>query len=449
MGRKSLSDEEIHLLFTSPEQYAFQKGIALQSAKVLKCTYKRKLKKELVSMERGEQPFEKDEMDRVRELLENFQEAGFPVSPEDAPMVKKIQMHEMGYTDADGEAHTHLQRNVELRPGFDTEEANLYFPPAVAAEITPSDREVPDRPYKSIFVFSDAQIDFRRIIDPRTNEMELMPIHDERALKIAQMVCRDMQPDEIWNAGDTVDLSGLSRFAPDSDHFHKTIGPSLQRVHDFYAQLRADNPNARIIEVDSNHNTRLRDFVLKNFPQAHDLYRPGQEEGEYPIMTYPYLANLKAVEVEWISGYGAAEHIHGDQYYEEVDGRTIPKPPIVMRHGRETSSNGTTASKVYKNNPEELSLQGHDHDPQQYIRRNRMGQIVGAVIVPPLCGVDGEVPGYHSAVDDRNRPVVNRQTWTQGWVEIRDYEGDYELRTLYIRDGKATRDGKEYDGNEA
>jgi hypothetical protein len=396
-------------------------------------------------MERGEHPFNPEEKERVKELLRDFEEHGFPVNEEDADNVHKIQMHEMGYTDEEGNPGTQLQRNVELRfkPNETGEE---YLPPAVPADITPSKRKRQETDHKDLFVFSDAQIDFRRIIDHRTNEMELIPVHDPRAIRLAQMICKDLQPDKIINLGDTIDLASLSRFKPDSDHFHKTLGPSFQEVHDMYAQFRADNPDADIIEVDSNHNTRLRDFVLKNFPQIYDMYRPGEEE-EYPIMTYPALANLGHLGVQWISGYGAAEYIHGDEYYEEIDGRTVPKPLLTFRHGTETSPNGTTASKIYKNRPETHNVQGHNHNAETYRRANRLGQHIGSIVVPPLCKTTGEVSGFHSAVSDKNRPVHYQENWTQGVLHIIDHDGEYEFNQITFRDGKAYYQGKEYDGN--
>ncbi len=387
-------------------------------------------------------------LQRTEELLQDFQEAGLPVDPADAPNVKSIRLWTQHSVDREtGEPVQSINRYINYDPSGKNDD-DEYFPPAEPANIRPTRRKKKtDRDEKHIFVFSDAQMDFRRVIDPRTNEMELIPTHDPRAIRLAHLICADLQPDEIWNAGDTMDLAALSRFKPDSDHFHKTIGPTLQAIHNMYAQFRADNPDAKIVEVDSNHNTRLRDFILKYFPQAYDLYRPG-EESEFPVMSYPYLANFSALEIEWISGYGAAQYTYGEDYYEEIDGRMHPKPPLVLRHGTETSNNGQTAGKIYRNNPNAIAVQGHDHDPQQYFRTNHIGQRVGAIIVPPLCKTTGEVSSYHSAVDDKNRVVPTQETWTQGAVHIVDHGGEYEFNTIFFRNGIAHYRGKTYDANE-
>lgn len=182
-------------------------------------------------------------------------------------------------------------------------------------------------------------------------------------MRVGRMICKDVRPDEIINLGDTVDLAALSRFQPDSDHYHRTVGPSFQRIHDYYGELRADNPKAKITEVDSNHNTRLKKFMLKNAPSLYGMRRAGTDD-EYPVMTYPYLANLQAVQVDWVSGYEAAEYLYGTEYN---------KPPIVFKHGQTVVSSGSTAAKESKENPETHVVRGHSHRIESHYRTTRAG----------------------------------------------------------------------------
>lgn len=313
-------------------------------------------------------------------------------------------------------------------------DASEPFPPAVPAKITPSRRKPVERDYESIFVFSDAQIDYRRVMNYETGQDELVPLHDERAMKLARYICRDLQPNYIVNLGDTVDLSGLSRFKPDSDHFHRTMGPSFQRVHDYYAELRADNPSARIIEVDSNHNTRLRDFVLKNMPQLHGMKRAGETD-DYPVMTYPYLANLNKLGVEWYSGYGSAEFQYADD--------------LAFMHGTMASAGSSTAAKLSRVNPDRNVVQGHAHRAESHHRTTRRGKILGAYVVGALCRSDGVVPSYHSAVDDMGAPVHYQENWQSGAMHVRDYgDGIYQFDHILFHGDRAFYDGKEYRGSD-
>jgi hypothetical protein len=262
----------------------------------------------------------------------------------------------------------------------------------------------------------------------------LEPIHDERALSVGALLCKDLQPDEIINLGDTVDLASISRFSPDSDHFHRTIGPSFQRVHDYYAQLRADTPWAKITEVDSNHNTRLKNFVLKYAPSMYGVQRAG-EENEYPVLSYPFLANLGKLSIDWVSGYGAAEYVYGLEY---------DKPPIIFKHGNSAVSAGSTAAKESKENPEVNVVRGHTHRIETLYRTTRSGNYLASVICGVMCRTTGEVPSYHSAVDDHGAPVKYQENWQTGVLVIHDYEGDYQFDHVPIRNGVAHYNGKEY-----
>jgi hypothetical protein len=248
------------------------------------------------------------------------------------------------------------------------------------------------------------------------------------------MICKDVKPDLIVNLGDTVDLSSLSRFSPDSDHFQRTLGPSFQRAHNYYAELRSDNPDAEIIEVDSNHNTRLASFVKNQAPQFYGMYRVGEDQ--YPLMSYGYLANLAHVGVKWISGYPAAEYVYGEEYN---------KPPIVFKHGKITNSGGSTAKSESNKNPETHIVRGHTHATEMVFRTNRAGDYLASIVLGVMCKTTGEVPGYHTAVNDENRVVKTQENQQQSVLVIRDYEGDYAWEHVMINRGVAHYQGRRYE----
>lgn len=298
---------------------------------------------------------------------------------------------------------------------------------ASPAKITPTRRKSVDRDYKTIFVFSDLQAGYRRVMDYDTKEDLLLPLHDERAMKVARFICRDLQPETIVNLGDTYDAAEFSRFAPDSTHFHNVTAPTLQRIHNYYGELRADNPNARIVEVDSNHNVRLDKAVLGNLPQLADFTRPGDNKR---MLTYEYMTNLDHVGVEFVSGYGAAEFEYSDD--------------LAFMHGTIASKAGT-ARKLSAENPDRNVVQGHAHRVERYYRTDRRGRPLGAFVVGALCKTDGTVPSYHNGVAHDNMPVHYQEDWQQSVMVVKDYgDGHYQFDDVIIIDGKAHYDGKEY-----
>lgn len=352
----------------------------------------------------------------------------------DGHLVSQIDgWYEVVTKNNEGEAEVHrlYKHSTKARPL--PQDASETYTQAAPARITPSRRKVPQRDHKRLFVFSDAQIDYRRLPSG-----ELEPIHDERALRVARLICRDFQPDEIINLGDTVDLAALSRFDPDSNHFQRTIGPAFQRVHDMFSEYQADNPNAKITEVDSNHNTRLKKHFLRNSPDLYGFQRPGDPD-EFPMFTYPYMINGRHFNLNWVSGYGAAEYVYGEEY---------DKPPIVFKHGTTAVSNSSTAAKESRENPETHVVRGHSHRTETAHRTTRSGHYLASIVVGALCRIDGAVPSYHSAVDDHGGVVKHQENWQNSVLLIHDYDGDYEFQHVMIRDGKAHFNGKLYDGNE-
>lgn len=330
---------------------------------------------------------------------------------------------EMLYKDNEGEGHIETLHKYE----FDRNNLEMFedWKPATPARITPSRRKPIERDHKLILAFGDMQVDFRRMEDN-----SLVPLHDVGAIEAFQSLARDIRPDELINLGDTVDLSSLSRFNKDSDHFYRTLGPSFQYVHDFYAQLRADNPETKITEVDSNHHKRLTDFVLKQIPDFYGLRQPGTD-GKYPIFTYPYLANLEHVGVDWAGGYGAAEYRYADD--------------LSFIHGTLAGKNASVAYRLSKANQDRNIVQGHAHSMEMYYRTNRVGKYLGAMVVGALCRTDGIVPSYWSSIDEQGTPLHYQENWQNSVLATEDYgDGDYRFYQIPIVNGVIRYKGKEY-----
>jgi len=325
----------------------------------------------------------------------------------------------------------------EIPNGGQPSELDIY-PRAESARITPTRRKRAERIAKLILVYGDGQVGFRRIINPRTQEQELLPLHDEAAHNIIKQLNADLQPETTVNLGDFADFPEFSRFDPQDDHFHKTLTASMQYIHDFYAQMRADNPEAEHVEVDSNHAIRPRRMILKNLPGYYDFYRPGEE---YPAGTYYSMANLEPLDIDFISGYGAAEYVYGEEY---------DAPPIVFKHGNHSSSTpGGTVRKEMQQNPEVNVIRGHGHKDEEVRHTTRQGWQLFYRQLGSTCLNRSNVPGYHSSISDQNRVVANQQDHQNSLLVIEDYQnGYYNINHINVMDGVAHYDGKTYDGHE-
>lgn len=310
--------------------------------------------------------------------------------------------------------------------------------PATPAKITPTRRKAIQRASKLILVYGDAQIDYRRYIDPVTDEQELIPLHNEAMLDVIQQINADYMPETTVNLGDMADMAALSRFDPDSNHFHQTMSMSMQRVHDFYAQLVANNPKGKHVEVDSNHAIRPKKTILKQVPGLHNFVLPGEQ---YPLLSYARLANLGKLGIHFVAGYGNAEYVYGAEY---------EKPPIVFKHGTSHSSSpGATVRKEMSENPEINIVRGHGHRHEEVRRTMRNGWQLFYLMLGSSCLNRGPVPGYASSVDDFGRPVANQNPHQNTIAMIEDtMDGNYNITTLNVINGKTTYNGKEYRGNE-
>ena len=309
------------------------------------------------------------------------------------------------------------------------------FEPATPAKITPTRKKRIERIGQQILVFGDSQIGYHRLYDEDGNDY-LQPTHSEEALSVLTQINAHERPDYVVNLSDTVDLAEFGRFDPQSDSFHRTLSPAFQRAHDLYAQLRADNPDARLIEVDSNHTTRVNKNLMKKMPEMYGFTLPGED---YPLMSYYRLANLGQLDVEFYAGYGAAEYVHGEEYCS---------PPIVFKHGVATSSNpGATVRKEASQNPTVHVVRGHGHSFEQIQQTTRDGQVLTYMQLGTTCDTKGSVPSYHSAMDDFGHPVHNQENWQQQLLMIEDFEdGTYNFNVIDIIDGIARFRGVTYDG---
>jgi len=357
------------------------------------------------------------------------------------------------YKDNDGVAHmVHMRRvSVKTRPRPRLEDSPLQ--PIEPPKMPKSRLKPVSRDHKVIYVVGDAQIGYRRIHPERPP----MPLHDEVAISAAVALAKHLRPDVVVDLGDTTDFAELSRFAPDADHFQRTLEPSLRRTQQFYADLTEVTPHAKRVIVDSNHTKRLGDYTKRNSPEFYNLTRQGDE---YPVLSYPGLLNLDKLGVseddkgwKFLGGYGGAVY----RYNGEADDFEQPEDEfgyedLAFMHGNfSVGGGGSTAAKLgrFRDNVDRNIVQGHAHRIESQYHTDRRGRKFGAFVCGALCHVDGRIPSYYSSINEKNVPNTYYENWQNGVMVIRDYgDGNYVFDQVPINNGVIYYEGKQFVGLE-
>ena len=270
-----------------------------------------------------------------------------------------------------------------------------------------------DDEVERLLIVPDLQGGFRKFEDG-----VLEPTHSEEAVDVMLQIVRDLQPDRIVMNGDNLDFPTLSKHKQEH-YFKNTLQPAVNYVHQLLALMRAAAPNAKIVYLAGNHEQRLEDFIERRAPELYELVQAGSDER---VMTVPFLLNLKALGVEYISGYSAAEYYISDA--------------VKIIHGTKAKSNTSTVAGLARTESETV-VQGHSHREEvaMYTRkRRRLGKTVGELIVAAsfgtLASIKGRVPSYGSAVNDRGKPVDHVENWQNGLGYMEVYRATGRLALM-------------------
>jgi hypothetical protein len=172
---------------------------------------------------------------------------------------------------------------------------------------------------------------------------------------------------------------------------------------------------------------------MKKMPEMYGFTLPGEE---YPLMTYYRLANLAPLRVDFISGYGGAEYVYGEDRQ------------IVFKHGTHSSSNpGATVRKEAAQNPTTHVVRGHGHSYEHIIQTDRTGYDLHYIQLGTTCETTGAVPSYHSSINDMGRPNKRQENWSNQALWIEDFgNGIYNFNAIDIVGGVARFRERIYDG---
>lgn len=334
-----------------------------------------------------------------------------------------------GYAkDANGEIQTVDLTSITYRPDVTDAEIPSFISQAAPTVVRPSKARPRARTNQLLADIPDLQYGYRRLPDGT-----LLPTHNPDAMDVTLQLIKDAQPNQIILGGDELDLPELSHFPPDSRHFVDTLQTSIDGLHKFFAQLRADNPNARIRNVDSNHIKRMGSFMLQHALPLFGVRRANMPD-DWPVMSYAHLLRLDELGIEWESGYPAAEMRINDR--------------LTTIHGDRSNARGSTAAQ-YLSFRENSLLFHHTHRAESLERTMPSGRRLQAFSFGALTGNEGATPSHGSAVSDKGDVVTHRMNWQTGMGFVEFDEGDKPFQPHAIsidpQEGHVARwNGKDY-----
>lgn len=277
--------------------------------------------------------------------------------------------------------------------------------------------------WRTAVVWPDTQIGYYRAFDE-----ELVPTHDEAAIRIALSIVREIQPDEILRVGDDLDLPELGKYRT-TPAFSRTTQASIDRATVLGAEQRAAAPEARIVWLAGNHEERLPNYVLDNAKAAYGIRRgrfADERPSAWPVLSVPYLCRLDEFGVEYRPGFPAA------------DFELVPSFRIV--HGLHVTSNGSTASKYLSRERSSIAY-GHIHRREYAARTLPDGHEIFAASPGCLARTDGAVPSTKGGTDLDGRPLSVVEDWQQGigLVHYRPDENVAVYENVEIRSTGSTK----------
>lgn len=274
--------------------------------------------------------------------------------------------------------------------------------------IKATSRKQPTRKDTVTLCLGDAQIGYRG------DE----PFHDERAMELAQIAIRELQPDNIVFTGDMIDLPAMSRFEQRED-WAATTQRSIDRYHAFLAQTRANAPHATIAVVHGNHEARMDTFVRRDASALLGIKRANADR-ELSVLTLQYLVRYDELGIENVDGYPNAAYWLEDN--------------LKVTHGTNVAKGGSNAAK-YLREETETTIFGHTHRLEvayKTLATRNGSKTIAAGSPGCLARIDGAVPGFHYSVDNQNRTVLKAEDWQQGLLVIHHNPTSHDIHPIRI-----------------
>lgn len=229
--------------------------------------------------------------------------------------------------DVEGNAHIHTleKHSKKVRPLPDPRSLISQAAPTI---IKPSRRSIPETDFDTTLFIGDTQY----------------PFENRRAMKIAMLAARALNPTTICWLGDDIDATNFSQF-PSREEWRRSTQEGLDRWHEDISQFKADNPQSKLVGHESNHVIRLMRQIRADMPELENLRRAGIQH-ELGVLTVSFLMRFEELGFDYVTGYPNSAYWHEDN--------------IKSFHGSKSVTRGSTMAAVIQN--ETVScVQGHSH----------------------------------------------------------------------------------------
>lgn len=275
-------------------------------------------------------------------------------------------------------------------------------------------------------IIPDTHIGYRR----DSYSQEMLPFHDRRCLDIDLQLIRDIKPDLIVVLGDFLDMPNWSKKFTRSPEFANILQASVKEGHWWLRNMRESAPEAQIVYVSGNHDSRIPRFLKSNTKAAYGVKPATATKDDPDLVSVPNLLDLQSLQIEWIGNY--------------PDGGYWINDNLVAEHGNKVSSvSGKSAGKVLED-ARESHVFGHVHRVESATKtaypKNGPKEYRASSL------------GCQVYLDNQGTPVPGqkkKQDWQNavGVVEYEPNNGYFSITPILIYNGKMVFNGKKYKGN--
>lgn len=134
-------------------------------------------------------------------------------------------------------------------------------------------------------LYNDKDNDFERVVF--IGDVHI-PYHDKGALELTLQFVLHFKPHRIFLIGDIADFYDPSSFLKDPDKVGR-LQEEIDESVSFFTRIRTENPTAKILFIEGNHEERLSRYMKKN-SELHSLR----------CLKLPYLFEFEDLNIDFL-----------------------------------------------------------------------------------------------------------------------------------------------------